>query len=252
MHRSDHLIVLSHYMREKLLKIHRIPDCKITLIPGGVDTIRFFPAQDRGMIRKRLRIPDDRVVAFTVRNLVPRMGLGNLIQAVKAVIGEHPEILLVMGGDGPLRERLSEQIRSNGLEAFVRMTGFISEADLPDYYRMADFFVLPTLELEGFGMVTLEAMASGIPVLGTPVGGTGEILGPHFPEMIFPGTDPAAIADLLLKTVRRMQNDPKRWQRLGERCRKIAEIHYSWDSVIDQMEVLFQERGRKCLHRLSG
>ena len=117
-------------------------------------------------------LPEDKFILFTVRNLVPRMGLENLISAFEIVQSGRTDLLLIIGGEGPLEPALKEQTRQCGVEEFVRFVGYIPDEDLPSYYQMADLFILPTIELEGFGLVTVEALASGLPVLGTPVGGT--------------------------------------------------------------------------------
>ncbi|HRR39717.1 MAG TPA: glycosyltransferase, partial [Syntrophales bacterium] len=122
---------------------------------------RFHPSGDRRDIRRRLGIPENRAVILTVRNLVPRMGLENLITAMKDVVKALPDVLLIIGGSGPLREKLLRLACELQLSDSIRFTGFIRDEELPDYYRAADIFVLPTIELEGFGLVTLEALACG-------------------------------------------------------------------------------------------
>ena len=153
------------------------------IIPGGVDLQRFYPAADKEEMRRHLNIPEEKTVLFTVRDLEPRMGLENLMYAVKQMIEVVPDIYLILGGEGPLKENLISLSQELGVESYIRFVGFIPEEDLPDYYRMADVFVLPTIELEGFGLITLEALASGLPVLGTPVGGTVEILANSIPDI---------------------------------------------------------------------
>ena len=183
-------------------------------------------------------MPADKVILFTVRNLVPRMGLENLIKAIENAVQKAPEIFLVIGGDGPLKADLISLTRSCGLENFIRFTGFIPEQQLPDYYRLADLFVLPTKELEGFGLVTLEALATGLPVLGTPVGGTKEILGQLDKNFLFTDTSPDSIFDLILDKYRIIKEDPQKWQEICKTCRLFVEEHYSWDKNVDSLSKL--------------
>ncbi|MDH7571582.1 MAG: glycosyltransferase family 4 protein, partial [Armatimonadota bacterium] len=214
---------------------HRVPPQKVMRIAGGVDTVRFRPVCDRAALRRSLGLPTDRRVLLTVRNLVPRMGLENLLAAMVPVCARFPDALLIIGGSGPLAEPLRMQARDLGLSAHVRFAGFIPEDALPGYYAAADLFVLPTRCLEGFGLVTIEAMACGTPVLGTPVGGTQEILQRFDPALLFAGTEPDHLADGILRHLRRVCGD----EALRTRCRRYVEEHYSWDVVIDRVEAIF-------------
>lgn len=237
--RSDGVVVLSRFTQEKLAGTYGIPDAKVTVIPGGVDLERFHPVENKNMIRHRFNLPVSKIVLFTVRNLVPRMGLENLIDAVKLAAGNAPELYLVIGGAGPLREELEAQADELNIKEFVRLAGFIPEELLPDYYRMADFFILPTKELEGFGLVTLEALASGLPVLGTPVGGTSEILGKFDSSYLFRDVTPASMAELISKKYRLIKERPHEWDAVSRACRRLVEDHYSWDRHISALEKLF-------------
>ena len=238
---SDRIVVLSEFTKNKLKDIYGIASKKVSIIPGGVDLNRFKRSNDRIFIRKTLDIPNNKVVILTVRNLVNRMGLENLILAIKNIIRGAPNIYVVIGGDGPLRSGLIKFTNSLGIKNFIRFEGYIPEEQLPSYYQMADLFVLPTKELEGFGLVTLEAMACGLPVVGTPVGGTKEILGNFDPNFLFKGTDADSIAELILKYYHLIKHDPQRWKEISHRCRKYVEDNYSWEKNVDTLEELFKE-----------
>jgi len=197
----DEIVVLSQFTQDRLWEVYQIPQQNLSIVPGGgVDLEKFQPAYDKQQIRRRLNIPDDKVILFSVRNLVPRMGLENLIKALKKVVQKAPQVYLVIGGDGSLKSKLVDLGKDLGLADYMSFAGFIPEKQLPDYYRMADLFVLPTRELEGFVLVTLEAMASGISVLGTQVGGTKEILGKFDPNFLFRDIDFASMATLIRNT----------------------------------------------------
>ncbi|MBU0768139.1 MAG: glycosyltransferase family 4 protein [Proteobacteria bacterium] len=110
---------------------------------------------------------------------------------------------------------------------------------------MADFFILPSRGLEGFGLVTLEAMASGVPVLGTPVGGTPEILGKFYSNFLFKDTSADSMADLIAEKYRIIKEHPEKWAKISKRSRKFVEKHYSWDRNIDALEaVLMKKQGQ--------
>ena len=89
------------------------------------------------------------------------MGLENLIIAMQSVVEKFPNVFLIIGGDGPLKRNLIKITRLLELQNHIQFTGFINEDKLPMYYRLADLFVLPTEELEGFGLVTVESMIGG-------------------------------------------------------------------------------------------
>jgi len=238
---SGKIVVLSRFTQEKLQCIYKIPVEKVTVIPGGVDLKRFHPTVERTKVRQRLNIPKEKMILLTVRDLEPRMGLENLIYAVKKVRLELPDIYLVLGGKGPLGVDLKLLTRKLGIEDCIRFTGFIPEELLPDYYRMADIFILPTLELEGFGLITLEALGSGVPVLGTPVGGTVEILSRLNSKYLFKDTKPESMAELIIETCQEFENNPELWQNVSSQCRLFVEKNYSWEKNVKSLENLFAE-----------
>ncbi|MBT7087274.1 MAG: glycosyltransferase family 4 protein [Desulfobacterales bacterium] len=223
------------------MKLDKINTNKIELNPGGVDLDRFKPSIEKTSIREELDIPEEKIILLTVRNLVHRMGLENLIKALELVVKNTPDIFLVIGGDGPLKNKLITLTNRLGLGDYVRFSGFIPDDDLPDYYRMSDLFVLPTKELEGFGLVTLESMATGLPVVGTPVGGTKEILNKFDSAFLFKDTTPEAMAEIILKYHRIIKYSPQEWKETSVKCRKYVEDNYSWAKNVDELEKLLIE-----------
>jgi glycosyltransferase involved in cell wall biosynthesis len=236
--RSKRIICLSEFSRQKLTTLHGIAPERIAIIPGGVDIDRFRPLADRMEARRRLGLPESAPLLFTVRNLVPRMGLENLIAAMPAITAALPHACLVIGGRGPLQESLAQQSRALGMEGHIRFAGFIPEEDLPAYFGTADCFVLPTVALEGFGLVTVEALACGTPALGTPVGGTVEILRGLGPGHLFQGTSPEAIAELTVRRCLDWQTNPMGYEDLAQRCRRYAEDRYAWHRNVEETDRL--------------
>lgn len=236
--RSDLIVSLSRFTSDRLLNVYGFPTKAIALVPAGIDLRRFHPAQDKDEVKKKLRLPGHKFILFTVRNLVPRMGLENLIRAMRDIVQALPEVHLVIGGKGPLKDKLQALSRQLNLEQCIDFAGFIHEDCLPTYYQAADLFILPTLELEGFGLVTLEALASGVPVLGTPIGGTLDILGGFDRAFLFEGSHHDAISRLTIETCRKYRTDSDRWREDSRRCRRYVESVYSWDANIDATERL--------------
>ncbi len=118
----------------------------------------------------------------------------------------------------------------------MKFLGFIPDNELPLYYQSSDGFVLPTRELEGFGLVAVEALACGTPVLGTPVGAIPEILGDLQPDLLFEGIGPEAIARGILKHLERAESDPQGYEALRRRCREYATARFGWDRIVERLE----------------
>jgi glycosyltransferase involved in cell wall biosynthesis len=233
--RAQKVITLSCYMADMAKTIHGIPGKRIFINPGGVDLISFHPKQDRKRLKDKLDLPPGRIHLLTIRNLDYRMGLDNLLKAIKILNSKQPEFHLTIGGEGQERKNLEIMVRTLGLSQVVTLTGFIPLDKLVSYYAAADFFILPTRKLEGFGLVTPESMACGTPVLGTPVGGTIEILSGFNPEFLFKDTSPEAMVDGIQHAVNEYYYDKRKYKSLRQRCRKYVEERYSWDRHVKQL-----------------
>lgn len=242
--RADRIMVLSVYMAEKVVALYGIPAERIIVNPGGVDLNAFRPPADRAVLKSAFGLPKHHLHLLTVRNLEPRMGLDNLLRAMALLKAEKLPVHLVMGGDGPERVRLQALVRDLRLQESVDMVGFIPAERLPDYYGAADFFVLPTRQLEGFGLVTPEAMACGTPVIGTPIGGTREILSRFDPEFLFQGNTPEDIASGIRSTAARYGACDDGYRSLRQRCRQFVERRYSWDRHVETLHALVRDVSR--------
>ena len=235
LHASDAIITLSDVFRSKVIQAHGAAEKDVYEISGGTDVERFTPAQNRADVRRALGLPVDRTLLLSVRRLAPRMGLDNLIKAMPAIIARRPDALLLIGGKGPERERLQQLVDQNGLQNHVRLLGFIPDEQLSAYYQAANLFVLPTLALEGFGLVTTEALASGVPVIGTPVGATPEILSLLDPRLVAAGTTPANLAQAVLGVLESDWADALTPARLH----RFVRDHYTWQRHADAVETLY-------------
>jgi glycosyltransferase involved in cell wall biosynthesis/SAM-dependent methyltransferase len=236
--------VLSHFSAGQAWKLYAVPRDRIVMIPGAAATERFHPAADREAIRRELGIGPDRSLLLTVRNLESRMGLDSLLRAMAIVKARRPDALLLIGGTGSLAEPLKAQSHALGLAPHVKFLDFVPDEALPRHYQAADAFVLPTRELEGFGLVTVEALACGTPVLGTPVGATPEILTPLCPSLIFGGTSPEMLAAGLERFLDDKTRDPERYERLRAACRAHCEERYTWARATTDLE--------QALRRVAG
>jgi glycosyltransferase involved in cell wall biosynthesis len=234
-------MVLSRYMKEKAQDIHGIPPHQAVVNPGGVDLNHFRPPQDREATKDRLGFSKDKLHLLTVRNLEPRMGLDNLLKCIHILKKNRHGLHLTIVGDGIERHNLENLIERYGLCHEVTMAGFVPQEDLPEYYGAADFFILPTRRLEGFGLVTPESLACGTPVLGTSVGGTKEILSNFDSRFLFADTSPEAMAAGIQWAVRSLFTPKGDYDDLRRRCREYATKHYSWERHTDQLRSILDE-----------
>ena len=231
--RAARVIVLSRYMCCKVKGIHRFPEKKIRTIPGGVDPNRFIlPRGGKAAAKGACGLSPDKTIFLTVRNLVPRMGLETLIEAFGGSETLREKGLLLIGGRGFLSKRLKSLVENYSLQDSIRLLGHIPDEDLPAVYQASDFFVLPTGKLEGFGLVILEAMACGTPVLGTPIGAIPEVIGLFDKKLLFDGTgqrDMRRKMEEIIETPERYNFDPGT-------CRRFVEENFSWETVADIFE----------------
>jgi glycosyltransferase involved in cell wall biosynthesis len=228
--RCDRFIVLSQAFGQILHETYGIAWEKIAIIPGGVNIEHFAPRMQRSEARAKLGFPQDRPILFTPRRLVHRMGLDRLIQAIEQVKQQVPEVWLAIAGKGPLKEALGEKIKALGLEDHVHLLGYVPDDQLPLCYEAADLTVVPSLSLEGFGLILLESLASGTPVLSTPVGGMPEILRPFMPHLVTDSTAVKDIADRITQLLLGQCELPDR-----ATCRDYAITHYDWEKIAQQV-----------------
>lgn len=235
------ILVRSQYMEEEMLQLYQdIDKNKIFCIPLGVDLQRFSFVARPVDVRMVLCLPRERPILFTVRRLVARMGLENLLLAVKEVTREVPEVLLIIGGRGYLENTLREQVNVFQLEHNVKFIGFVPEEMLPLYYQSADLFVLPTEALEGFGLVTVEALSCGTPVVATPIGANLEVLKGLGKEFLSRDASPEALAERILWFLKEGNRPELRWI-----CRRYCEENFDIVKVVDSIEQLLFSAIRK-------
>jgi glycosyltransferase involved in cell wall biosynthesis/peptidoglycan/xylan/chitin deacetylase (PgdA/CDA1 family) len=223
------VVVLSRFTRGLLLRRDPRAAGRAVVIGAGVDLVRFSP-RDRGEARRRLGLADDgRPLLVTVRRLELRMGLEELLRAVAELVRAQPVRLAVIG-DGSLRPQLERVARRLKLTDSVSFLGRVADDELPDWYRAADLFVLPTVAYEGFGLVTAEALASGTPVVGTAIGATPELLEPLDERLLVAEATPAALADGIRSGLAIADAE------LREACRVYACSRFSWEQAVARLE----------------
>ncbi len=238
----DVLTYLAEYFRVRLARALS-PEAagRMVRLAPGVDTTRFRPGAGGEAVRERLGL-GTRPVVVCVSRMVPRKGQDTLIRAWPRVLagsagagpGAGPVLLLV--GDGPYRAELGRMAARAGVPDSVVFTGPVPPAELPAYYDAGDVFAMPCrtrrggLDVEGLGIVYLEASASGLPVVGGDSGGAPDAILDGETGYVVPGRDDAAVAD----RIARLLADPAGAAAMGEKGAAWVDREWRWDLVAER------------------
>lgn len=230
--RAGAVITLSRAFAAVAAERYGVPRERLVTIPPGVDLERFRPGS-RLTARRDLGLGAHETVLLCVRRLARRMGLETLIEAASTLPSGNWRLLIAGGGE--LHATLQGRIAALGLGERVRLLGRVPEANLPSLYRAADAFLLPSECLEGFGMVIPEALASGVPVVATPVGGVPEAL-EGLPGCLLPrGAGAEAIAGAMRAVIEGRARLPE-----PGAVRAYAERRFSWGRAASDVEDVYR------------
>jgi len=219
---------------ERYVHVGAVPRHKIRYIPNGVDTERFKPnLEDRLEVRKELGV--DGFVWLAVGRFDPPKDYPSMLQAFASVVHKDSNTMLLIAGDGPLRETMENMARELGVEKHVKFLGI--RRDIPQLMNAADAYVMSS-SWEGMPNVLLEASATGLPIVATDVGGNREIVLDGVTGFLVPPRNPEALAEAML----RMTDLPEEKRReMGKAARKHIEENFSLDRVVDMWEALYKE-----------
>ena len=234
--RANGFIVLSEAFRQILHKTYSVPLEKIFIVGGGIDTAQSNLGLSIAQAREKLGWQKDRRIILCVRRLVQRMGLENLISAIALVRNQHPDVLLLIAGKGAISETLRSQIKELQLENHVQLLGFVPDQDLAIAYRAAELSIVPTISLEGFGLIVIESLAAGTPVLGTPIGGIPEILQPFASDLILEGSTTQQLAQGIIESLSGQRKMPT-----AEACQAYVRQNYDWQVIARQMKSVYEQ-----------
>ena len=215
------------------------PGVECRLVPYGVDVKQFHPQDSAGDVRRRHGLAADDTLILTVQRLWARKGVTTFLDAAAIVAREIPGARFVIIGDGPERAALERRAAALGLAARVTFAGRKPNHELPAYYAAADVFAFHTLH-EGLGIVLLEALASGCPVVTTAAGGTLDIVRDGDTGLVAPPGDATAFAGAVLRVLR----DPALRAGLRARARRTAEAEFDWDVVAGRYLEVFEAARR--------
>jgi len=232
--RADGVLAVSHEAAEMMHKQWQIPEEQLTVIPNGVDTDRFHPAETTehsategtGALR-----------AACVANLVPVKAIDQLIAAWRQVVMAVPPAHLWLIGEGPLRGSL--QALANRLRCASHVTFLGARDDVPDLLRQVDLFVLPS-RYEGCSNAVLEAMATALPVVGFNTGAMSELVEPGRTGLLVP---PGRV-DQLASAIVTMLRDASARHRMGRTARKHVLEHHAMDRWLDAYTALYTRLGK--------
>ena len=236
----DHLTYLGNFTRTEISKaLSTSAKNAMVKIAPGIDTSHFLPTTNASELRSQLGLADKKVIV-SVGRLVHRKGQDILIQALPEVLKAHPSAHLLLVGEGPYRQYLEKLVKELKVEAAITFIGRIQYRELPRYICVGDIFVMPSrsrlagLEVEGLGIVYLEASACGLPVIAGKSGGAPDAVIENKTGLSVDGTNPKEIAEAVCKLL----SDTKLAKQMGDEGRKWVVENWRWAIWSDKFNKL--------------
>ncbi|MCU7725686.1 glycosyltransferase family 4 protein [Actinoplanes sp. KI2] len=237
---NDVVTYLGEYQRTRLDRaLHGLTD--LQRLAPGVDVTAFHPGVDGSAVRAKHGLTD-RPVIVCVSRLVPRKGQDMLIRALPAIRRRVPGAALLLVSGGPYRAKLQRLAREQGVESDVVFTGSVPWAELPAHYAAGDVYAMPCrtraagLDVEGLGIVYLEASATGLPVVGGDSGGAPDAVREGETGYVVGGRDVDALAARLTELLA----DPARAKAMGAAGRAWVEQEWRWEKQAERMSRLLE------------
>lgn len=207
----------------------------LQVLNPGVDPARFHPGVDIGRVRQQYGLDGHRVLLTTAR-LVAKKNVDGVLRALSKVIGQVPDVLYLVVGEGEQREQLEALCSELGLCCYVHLLGYVENSQLPALYCASDLFVMPTKSVESFGISFLEANACGKPVIGGWSGGTADAIVDGETGLL---VDPHNVDEIAAAIVR-LLTDRELARQLGKNGRQRVEQELSWEKVGERLVGLLQ------------
>jgi len=239
------VIVAESKREEEALKARASKETakRMVRIPPGVDTERFSPKWKDPGLKKRLGIKKGELHLLHVGRLAGRKGLDTLIEAYDRIVTEMKDVKLVVVGKGPREKMLRKEAKDRGFEDRLVMVGSVPMDELTAHFATADITLFPS-KWEGFGLITLETMASGTPCVATRVGAADEIIEDGSSGFLVDVGDAEAMAE----AVARFARDDEAIAHMGERARERVKSTFTWKHTAERYDVLFKrllEEGKR-------
>ncbi|MEU6284749.1 glycosyltransferase family 4 protein [Streptomyces sp. NPDC047028] len=237
---TDTITYLGEYTRSRIATaLTPAAAARMVQLPPGVDEKTFHPGSGGAEVRARLGLTD-RPVVVCVSRLVPRKGQDTLIQAMPRILAAEPDAVLLIVGGGPYDGDLRRLAADAGVAGSVRFTGAVPWSELPAHYGAGDVFAMPCrtrrggLDVEGLGIVYLEASATGLPVVAGDSGGAPDAVLDGETGWVVRGGDPQEAAERIVTLL----SDPELRHRMGERGRQWVEEKWRWDLLAEHLKDL--------------
>jgi glycogen(starch) synthase len=237
--RADHVITCSHYMRGHVADVYAIDERRVTVIPNGIDPADLQPVGDLDELRARFAAPQERLVLLVGRLVYEKgfqIALDALPQVIRRSAPTHPVRFLV-AGSGTHEAELERQARALGLMRHGTFMGWIGDDVLHSLYRIADLCVVPSI-YEPFGLVALEAMASGCPCIVADTGGLREVVPDNDAGLRFRSRDPRALARMMQRV---LTDDALRERLVAEASAHV--LRFDWADVAEQTAAVYATLG---------
>ncbi|MFB6554039.1 glycosyltransferase family 4 protein [Streptomyces sp. NPDC056405] len=237
---TDTITYLGEYTRSRIAGA-LTPDAaaRMVQLPPGVDEKTFHPGSGGEEVRARLGLTD-RPVVVCVSRLVLRKGQDTLIRAMPRILAAEPDAVLLIVGGGPYEKDLRRLAADTGVAASVHFTGAVPWSELPAHYGAGDVFAMPCrtrrggLDVEGLGIVYLEASATGLPVVAGDSGGAPDAVLDGETGWVVRGGSPEEASDRIVTLLA----DPELRHRMGERGRSWVEEKWRWDLLAEHLKAL--------------
>jgi glycogen synthase len=232
--RAERVITCSAYMREHVADIYGLEERRISVIPNGIDPSELVPVDDLEALRRKFAQPDERLVLLVGR-LVYEKGFQLALEALPGLIERLGKVRFIVAGSGTAEHELREQAAELGLDEHGTFLGWIGDDVLHSLYRIADLTVVPSI-YEPFGLVALEAMASGCPCLVADTGGLREVVPNEDVGLRFRSRDPASLAHM----AERLLTDHELRDRLVAEASEHV-LGFDWADVARQVSGVYEE-----------
>ncbi len=232
--RADGVVVCSHYMRGQVADVFGVEEARVRVIPNGIDPLDLAPVDDLAALRARFARPSEKLVLLIGR-LVYEKGFQVALDALPRVIERVGDVRFLVAGSGTHEQELTAQAERLGLHRHGTFLGWIGDDVLRSLYRIADLTVVPSL-YEPFGLVALEAMASGCPCIVSDTGGLREVVPNDDVGIRVEASDPRALADQMALV---LANPALRFRIVTEAAEHIT--RFDWVEVAARTAALYTE-----------